>query len=311
MSIHLQSRVRHRLGALIAGAIALAPLGLLSSAESRAFADDPRGGLIGRILRIGGRRDATPEPPRGEADRRPDPNHDAEPLGSTGRGAGTGGPSPYQASGSNPYGPSSYNPLRGRAETSAPLGMTPGSSGLGLPPSVDSSGQRLVPQPRVARPVTDADPILTRVSIGRSDDGRQFGMFLQVFADGTVLDTEGVHKLGREAIRPVAEALQGFDPARVPGHCGGPPTDFVEAIHLVVYDQSRGRLQANYLSCSGNTQGCDPGLRNLLAAVDALQMKLAPPALSAAPATSTASPTAPGMLDVPALGPSIGLTPID
>ena len=38
-----------------------------------------------------------------------------------------------------------------------------------------------------------ADPLLTRMALGRSNDGSQFGMFLQVFADGTVIDSEGVH----------------------------------------------------------------------------------------------------------------------
>ena len=43
--------------------------------------------------------------------------------------------------------------------------------------------------------VTNADPVLTRFALGRSNDGSQFGMALQVFADGTVIDSEGVHHL--------------------------------------------------------------------------------------------------------------------
>ena len=52
-----------------------------------------------------------------------------------------------------------------------------------------------------SRPLTEADPVVTRVALGRSNDGTQFGMFLQIYADGTVIDSEGVHHLGREAIR--------------------------------------------------------------------------------------------------------------
>ena len=315
MSERLCGSPCRRLSALLAGVALLAPAGFILTSTNPAWADDPRGGLINRLLRIGNRRDASPNRSEAEPAKPNDPDHDHAPLGSTGRGtlgSGVGGTSPYRASGSNPYGPGAYNPLRGNPGSAAPLGMTAGSSGLGLPPSVESSGPRLVPQPRVSRPMTQADPILTRVSIGRSDDGRQFGMFLQVFADGTVLDSEGVHKVGPEAIRPIAEAIRAADLGRLEGFCGGPPTDFVEAIHLVVYDPSRGRLQANYLSCSGNTQGCDPALRNLLAAADALQMKLAPSAVSTTTTTTAPRPLdLPGGTNAPALGPSIGLTPID
>ena len=75
----------------------------------------------------------------------------------------------------------------------------------------NANGPRLIPQPRVNRPATESDPILTRVMIGRSDNGSQFGMFLQVFADGTVLDGEGTHHVGREVLRPLIEAIQSTD----------------------------------------------------------------------------------------------------
>ena len=61
----------------------------------------------------------------------------------------------------------------------------------------------------MSRPATESDPLLTRVAIGRSDNGSQFGMFLQVFADGTVLDGEGTHHVSRETLRPLVEAIQG------------------------------------------------------------------------------------------------------
>lgn len=154
---------------------------------------------------------------------------------------------------------------------------------------------RLVPQPRVARSATDADPLVTRVAIGRSDDGTQFGMFLQVFADGTVVDSEGIHPLGREAVRPVAEALESGDLFRLKGHCGGPPTDFIEQVQVVVFERTMRGLKANAFSFSGNTQGCDHAVRHLQTVLDTLQAKLSRPAsasrgTSAGPAmTSPAS----------------------
>src|SRR5262249_27929028 len=81
-------------------------------------------------------------------------------------------------------------------------GRAPGLPGVATEPATGHPAptSRLIPQPRVSRAVTEADPLVTRVVLGRSDDGKQFGMFLQVFADGTVIDSEGEHHLGREGI---------------------------------------------------------------------------------------------------------------
>jgi hypothetical protein len=103
-------------------------------------------------------------------------------------------------------------------------------------------------------------------------------MFLQVFADGTVIDSEGVHQVGRDGIKPVNEALESSELYRARGHCGGPPTDFIEQVHVVVYERSFGRLRANSISFSGNPQGCDHAVRRLQAALDAVQLKLSRPA---------------------------------
>jgi hypothetical protein len=199
------------------------------------------------------------------------------------------------------------------AETTRPTTPAPGPapSTPATPPAGPSmavpegAGPRLIPQLRVSRPVTEADPLLTRVAIARSDDGNQFGMFLQVFADGTVLDTEGVHRAGPEALRPLAEAIQATEANRLRGHCGGPPTDFIEQVHVVVYDRALGRLRANAFSFSGNLQGCDPAVRQLQAAIDAFQAKLAGPS----PASSSAAPPAGTSASAIDAGP-IRLTPI-
>jgi hypothetical protein len=156
-------------------------------------------------------------------------------------------------------------------------------------------GPRLIPQPRVSKPVTTAPPILTRVQLGRSDDGQIFGMFLQIYADGTVIDSEGVHKVGPDVMRPLIEALRAADVGRIKGHCGGPPVDFVQQVLLTVYDQNRGRLQANHFSYSGNPQGCDPAIKRLQDAIDAVQLHLAgsPTAANLTPPPGTGLDAAP------------------
>jgi hypothetical protein len=178
----------------------------------------------------------------------------------------------------------------------------PPASPAAAPPIRESgTGPRLVPRPRVSRPVTEADPIVTRISVGHSDDGRQFGMVLQVFADGTVIDTEGFHRVGAEAMRPLVQALQSADLHRPRSHCGGPATDSAELVHVVVFDRSFGRLKANAFSYSGNTEGCDPALRQLQAALEALQARLSGPPPSASPAPSPAPAPATPIAAPPAL----------
>jgi hypothetical protein len=135
---------------------------------------------------------------------------------------------------------------------------------------------KVMPKPRVNKPVTEADPLVTRVSLGRSDTGSQFGMFLEVFADGTVIDGEGVHKVSAEAIKPVIEAVASGELAKLRGHCGGPAGDFIENVHVVVFDRSMGRLRASSFSYSGNPQGCDHAVHHLQKVLDELQTKLSP-----------------------------------
>jgi len=133
---------------------------------------------------------------------------------------------------------------------------------------------RIVPRPRVTWPVTESDPIITRITLNRSDDGNQFGMFLQVYADGTIVDSEGVHHVGQDALKPLIEALQAGDLYRVKGHCGAPATDYVESVQVIVFERSLGRLRANAFSYSGNPQGCDNAIRHLHGTLDNLQAKI-------------------------------------
>ena len=180
---------------------------------------------------------------------------------------------------------------------------------------VSATEPRIVPQPRTSRPATDADPIVTRVALGRSDDGTQFGMFLQVYADGTVIDSEGVHRIGREDVRAVTEAASHADLFRSRGHCGGASTDFMHQAYVVVYERNLGGLRANAFSYSGNTQGCDGAVQRLNAALEAVQAKIARPATTstaATPAPTLATPATgatsapPILLNGPAAVPSSG-----
>jgi hypothetical protein len=180
--------------------------------------------------------------------------------------------------------------------------LTPGPATPDLP---DAPGApRLRPQPRVSRAATEADPVLTRVALGRSDDGTQFGMFLQVYADGTVIDGEGVHRVGADAMRPVLQALQSPELGRVRGHCGSPPADFIEQVYVTVYERKYGGLRANSFSYSGDPKGCDPAVGQLHAAVEALAARLSSP--GGAPATSptpTPAPVAAPPLGTPTAAP--------
>ena len=165
----------------------------------------------------------------------------------------------------------------------------------------------------MSQAATEADPLITRVSLGRSDDGTQFGMFLQVFADGTVLDSEGTHHVDSQALKPLIEAIQSSDLTRLNGHCGAPATDFIEQVHMVVYERNLGRLRATSFSYSGNPQGCDHAVRHLHATLEALQAKISRHGSSATtsqPVTAPASgPAAP--LPLGGTGERIPLTPID
>ena len=157
-----------------------------------------------------------------------------------------------------PYGSSYGNTLSSSGTSGSPA--TPPSSFGGLPETPPVAGdngatQRLTPRSRVSNAVTSADPVLTRFALGRSNDGSSFGMFLQVFADGTVVDSEGVHHVRLADLKPILDSVQSGELYRLRGHCGAPSTDFVEYVHLVMYERRFGRLQAHSFSYSGNPQG--------------------------------------------------------
>jgi hypothetical protein len=138
-----------------------------------------------------------------------------------------------------------------------------------------SNASRITPRTNYSGPVTEADPILTRVGIGRADSGSTFGLFLQIYADGTVIDSEGVHRLPTSQIRQIVNVIRGHDFSRIKGHCGQPSADFVENVQMIVYDRSLGRLRAHAFSYAGNPEGCDPSVAHLHKAVEDLVLTMA------------------------------------
>jgi hypothetical protein len=197
---------------------------------------------------------------------------------------------------------SSDSPIEGDAPVATPgLGSSSLTSHAPATPGAPGGANRIVPQARVNRAVTEADPLVTRVSLVRGDDGKLLCMFLQVFADGTVMDGEGVHRVGADSLRPIALVIQSGELDKLRGHCGGPAADFVDQVQVITYDRYRGRLRATSFSHSGNPQGCDPSVKTLNAALDALQAKLAGPPAS--------SPGQPAPAAAPRAARPIGLTP--
>jgi hypothetical protein len=278
---------------------------VVGATQAMAEGDDSQGsGLLGRIFRFGGSssRHSTAPNPGGSQTSTP-------PL---------------------PYGSSYGNSLPAGGSTYRPSGTVSNFGGLPETPPLGGSGasgpsERLTPKPRVSAAVTNADPVLTRFALGRSNDGSAFGIFLQIFADGTVVDSEGVHHLRTADLKPILEVVQSGEVYRLHGHCGAPSTDFIEYVHLVVYERRFGRLQAHSFSYSGNPQGCDHIIRHLHQAVENLQAKLshhpaptapmgpAPSALNPNPAPGVPATAGrfPAMPSTSPTGPAIPLSPAD
>ncbi len=238
-----------RLSQVMERSLVAASLLVVTPGVSSARADDE--GFLSRLFRGG-----SSSSNGSSSTSRPAPGAPAGGSSATGSTAGQPG-SPFGSStGSN------YGGLTSQAPVSTP------------PVASSAPGQRLSPRPRASAAVTNADPLLTRLALGRSDDGSQFGMFLQIFADGTVIDSEGVHHLRQADLKPILDLLQSGDLTRTRGHCGAPATDFIDYVNIVVYERRLGRLWAHTLSYSGNPQGCDHAVRHLHTTLETLQTKL-------------------------------------
>ncbi|AMV38197.1 hypothetical protein [Planctomyces sp. SH-PL62] len=137
------------------------------------------------------------------------------------------------------------------------------------------------------------------MALGRSNDGSQFGMFLQVYADGTVIDSEGVHRLAPADLRPIAELVSSGELGRNRGHCGTPSSDYIEEVHVVVFERRLGRLTAQPFSYSGNPQGCDPSVRQLHTLIENLQARLSGQPVASAASAPASTPAPAGELAPP------------
>lgn len=276
-----------RSGTLIRGAASTAWLAVALMQTVPVHGDEPS--RLGRLFRFGSANDASKP---------------VSPLGmGSGSGMSSGGPG---ANSSNlpPFRPPA-DPYTPPALSTPPTTTITAGTGGSLAPA-----PRITPKPRVTKAVTEADPLVTRLAIGRAEGGSQFGMFMQVFADGTVIDGEGVHKVGPDALKPVVEAVSGNDFSRVKGHCGGPAGDTFETIHVVTYERAYGRLRANSFSYSGNPQGCDHAVHNLHKVLEDLQMKLSTPGIVGGGNSANLTPTvvAPPLSSSPASAPA--MTPL-
>ena len=268
-----------------AGAFVAPGLLILAFDPGSARADD--NGFFSRLFRLGGNSSSSSNSPsfpatpssssRSGSSSNTNTNATSASSGSAGSlygDIGSGGTFVPPAASSNraPSPTPAIGPIAGEGPSTPDVGNTPEVS------------PRLTPRPRVSSAVTTADPLLTRLALGRSNDGSQFGMILQVFADGTVIDSEGVHHLTAADLRPLAEAIQNGDLYRIRGHCGTPSNDFTEYVHIVVFERRMGRLQAHSFSYAGNPQGCDSGIRYLHTALETIQAKLSrQPAPTASP----------------------------
>lgn len=312
----------HSVFSKVAGALVVPGFLVLAFHPGPAQADDSS--FFGRLFRLGGNSSSSSTSSSAAA---------SSSTAGSAYGA-SGSRTPTSAFGDIGSGGSFYPSDRtpSRAPNATPAGGPISSDGPSTP---DLSGShdaqpRVNPRPRVSSAVTTADPLLTRMALGRSNDGSQFGMVLQVFADGTVIDSDGVHRLSSGDLRPLMEAIQNSDLTRVRGHCGTPSSDYIEYVHIVVFERRMGRLQAHAFSYAGNPQGCDNSIRYLHTAIENLQAKLSrqptaagatttpaslpmlPPAASAGPAQSvprsrssslTTSATSP--LNVPVMAPPL------
>jgi hypothetical protein len=255
----------------------------LAPADGNASPDEP--GFLGRIFRFGS---SSPSAPR---------NPSRQPGRSSLPAPGESNSGAEFPTGAVP--PSQFD------------GITDGPSTAPLPDSPAGALPRLIPRPRTSQAITTAEPILVRTALGRSTDGTTFGMFFQVFADGTVIDSEGVHRLRPAELKPLLDLIQSGELMRLRGHCGAPSTDYVDHVQIIVFERRLGRLQAASFSYSGNPQGCDHAIRHLHAALENLQARLSIPATTAGSATSPAAapptptlPTQPPQRETPTSAPA-------
>ena len=117
-------------------------------------------------------------------------------------------------------------------------------------------------------------------------------MFLQIFADGTVIDSEGVHRSRSAELRPIAEPSRIGELGRLRGHCGTPSSDFIEEVHVIVYERRLGRLSRTRSRTPATPRAAITGSANLHTVIENIQAKLShqPGMAAAAPGATNPAP---------------------
>lgn len=266
--------------------LCLAALCLVSSVSGVYAQDDSKTGLgLSRFFKLGNSR------PESRADH--NHNHDDAPAEVIARST-------------PPARSASLKPDNGNAPE------TPFSPAVTSPGFGEAQSSRIAARSGHSGPITEADPILTRVGIGKSDSGSKFALFIQIYADGTVIDSEGVHRVPVSQIKQILAVIRGHDFSRIRGHCGQPSADFIENVQMVVYDRSMGRLRAHAFSYAGSPEGCDPSVAHLHKAVEDLIMLIATgrPVDAATTTTATSTPPAVNSFRSPGTTPAAGFSTV-
>lgn len=176
------------------------------------------------------------------------------------RGASTSA-APRRVAPANARDPRSAELLRPPADFDRPT--PPGGQPAAVPPA------SLVPAP------ANGDPLVTRLAVGRATDGSTFGLFLQVYADGTVMDSAGLHHADPARLGAVRDALAALPLDGLDHHYPGPAAGDLEVIQLIVYRRSKGKIQAVPVSYSGEPSGAPEEVRRLNEALEDFEIHLA------------------------------------
>lgn len=174
---------------------------------------------------------------------------------------------------------------RNAAPAASPRRVTPAmsrdrtSAGLLEPPSIEERAEVPTTPARPAAslvpPPANADPLVSRFAVGRATDGSTFGVFLHLYADGTVMDSSGLHHSDPGQLEILRGVLEDLPLDELDHHYPGAAAGDLEVIQMIVYQRSKGRIRAVSFSYSGDPGDAPPAIRRLHSALESFQMHLA------------------------------------
>jgi hypothetical protein len=193
------------------------------------------------------------------------------------------------------------DPVSDRDRTSADLLKPPTAEELEPRPGRPHS----VPAAALVPPPANGDPLVTRFAVGRATDGSTFGLFMHIYADGTVMDSSGLHNADPTKLEALRDVLSTLPLNALELHYPGPAAGDLEVIQVVVYQRSKGKIRAVPFSYSGDPSEAPPEIRRLHAALESFQMQFAGEGFehSPAPALTPTPGLAPGL---PSTSPTAG-----